>query len=256
MKFWPTNSFLADSTTTSPAATSILIVSAHLFHEDSVVVTSDFSGVVKTWDLVTGICKSSFSTPAEGNNQDTYLVGSTLIIVCWTNIEQELNVWNVYKGQPLRTLPLPEVMHINISGDGPTVFRQGDSCTEAVSRETGENAGCMGVRILHTLDGFLIHKYLLVEPGSQWSGGLWDSQDMKVYYPAEFQGRFRLDVVPQAGTGAPRWIGDTVTKRMVFYFPQRYLDELTKIEWDGRYLLVQSPSRETMVLDFDPVCAR
>jgi len=46
--------------------TLVVIESVNLFAKDSVVVTSDSSGVVKTWDIATGRCKSSFSTPAKG----------------------------------------------------------------------------------------------------------------------------------------------------------------------------------------------
>ena len=256
VKFWPTDSFLADSTTTSPAATSTSIMSAHLFHEDSVVVTSDSSGVVKTWDLITGICRSSFPTPAKGK-QDTYLAGGTLIIVWWVSGGKEFHVWDVYKGQRLPTLynPLPKVMDIKISGDRAKTFGQGKRCTEAVSVEIAEDARRAGGIIELTPDRFFIHKSRL-ESRDQWRQGQWDPQDMKVSYPAGFKSRFRLDVVQQAGTRRPRGVGDTVTKRMVFCFPGRYADGKTEIEWDGRYLLVQSRSGETMVLDFDPVCAR
>ena len=63
-----------------------------------------------------------------------------------------------------------------------------------------------------------------------------------------------MDVVQQVSKDEPSGVGDTVTKKMVFYLPERYVDPQTKIEWDGRYLLVQPPSIETMILDFDPVC--
>ena len=254
VKFWPTDSFLADFTTTGPAATPTRIRSAHLFHKDSVVVTSDSSGVVKTWDLITGICKSSFSTPATGY-QDTYLAGGTLIIVWWTWSEEEFDVWDVYKGQPLPTFhsPLPKVMHINTSGDGPTVFGQGGCLGEPVSMEMGENAGRVDVKIRCDCGHFFIHKSRL-ETGGAWSGGRWDSQDVKVSYSAGLQSQFRLDVVRQVSERKPRGVRDTVTNRMVFYFPERYVDDEAEIEWDGRYLLVQSPSGEVMTLDFDPVC--
>ena len=256
VKFWPTDSFLADSTTTGPAATSTSIMSAHLFHEDSVVVTSDSSAVVKTWDLVTGMCKSSFPTPARGS-QDTYLAGGTLIIVWWAFGGGEFHVWDVYKGQRLPTLysPLPKVMEIKISGDEAKIFGQGKRRTEAVSVEIAEDARRTAGRIRYTGGCFFTHKSRL--ESQNWSRqGRWDPQNMKVSYPAGFKGRFRLAVVQQADRDTPRGVGDTVTKRMVFYFPERYADKLTKIEWDGRYLLVHSRSGEIMVLDFDPVCAR
>ena len=254
VKFWPTGSFLADSTTTGRTTTSTSIVSTHLFHEDSVVVTSDSSGVVKTWDLITGICKSSFSTPAKGRNQDTYHAGDTLIIVWWKMERIEFHIWDVYKGRPLPTFrgPLPKVMHINKSGDGPTVFEQGERCTEAVSIEMGEDAVQVDNAIMHTGDRFFTHKSRL-EPGYLWSRGLWDPQNMKVSYPPTFQGRFRSDVVRQNNLEKPCGVGDAITKRMVFYFPDRYANDQTEIEWDGRYLLVRSLSGEMMILDFDPV---
>ena len=256
VKFWPTDSFLADSTTAGPAATSTSIVSAHLFHEDSAVVTSDSSGVVKTWDFITGTCKSSFSTPAEGNH-DTYLTGGTLIIVWWRRGRPERHVWDVYKGQSLQTIykPLPEVMHIKISGDGPTVLWQRDGCIEVVPMETGENAGRVGVEILGADDGFFIHKPQL-ELVHRWRVGQWDPQDTKLSYPAGFQGRIRLDVVRRANMAALRGTADTATERMVFHFPERYVHYTVVTEWDGRYLLIWSPSGEMMILDFDPVCPR
>ena len=254
VKFWPTDSFLADSTTTGSAATSTSFVSAHLFSEDSVVVTSDSSGVVKTWDLITGMCKSSFPTPAR-RSQDTYLAGGTVIIVWWAFGGEEFHVWDVYKGQRLPTLysPLPKVMEIKISGDRAKSFGQGKRCTETVSVEIAEDARRADGR--YTGNRFFTHKSRL-ESRDRWRQGRWDPQDMKVSYLARFKSRFRLAVVQQADTDTPRGVGDTVTKRMVFYFPQRYADRRTEIEWDGRYLLVQSPSEEIMVLDFDPVCAR
>ena len=256
VKFWLTDSFLADSTTTGPAATSTSIVSAHLFHEDGIVITSNSSGVVKTWDLLTGTCKSSFSTPAKGRH-DTCLVGGTLIIVWWAIGGEEFHVWDVYKGQPLPTFhnPLPEAMHIEISGDGAKIFGQGERCTEAVSIEMGKNTRRVGNRILYSDRHFFTHKSRL-EPGHRSRQGRWDPQDMKVSYLAGFRGRFRLDVVYQDTTVSARGVGDTVTKRMAFYFPERYVHYIyeTEIEWDGRYLLVQPHSGETMILDFDPVC--
>ena len=254
VKFWPTDSFLADSTTTGPAATSTSIVSAHLFHEDSAVVTSDSSGVVKTWDLITGICKSSFSTPAKGRH-DTYLTGGTLIIVWWAGEGKEFHVWDVHKGQLLQTIskPLPKVMDIQISGDRPTGYLQGDGRTKAMSMGVGENTGRVGVKILHTRGSFFIHKSWQ-ESGSWGRWGRWNPQHMRVSYPAGFQGRFRLDVVQNTNKIALCGIADTITKRMVFHFPERYADKEAETEWDGRYLLVRLPSGETMILDFDPVC--
>ena len=87
MKFWESGSFSMDLTTSDQMAAPVrphTIQSIKLFAEEGMVVTWYRGGVVKIWDLVTGRCKSSFSTPAKGK-RDTHLAGDTLIIVWYTN---------------------------------------------------------------------------------------------------------------------------------------------------------------------------
>ena len=83
IKFWKSSSFSMDSTTSDQMAehgSFPEIQSIKLFAEEGMVVTSDEDGVVKIWDVTTGRCKSSFSTPAEGR-RDTHLTRDTLIVV-------------------------------------------------------------------------------------------------------------------------------------------------------------------------------
>ena len=87
MKFWESGSFSMDPTTSDQMAAPVhphTIRSIKLFAEEGMVITTYRDGVVKIWDLVTGRCKSSFSTPAKGK-RDTHLAGDTLIIVWCTN---------------------------------------------------------------------------------------------------------------------------------------------------------------------------
>ena len=108
--------------------------------------TSDSSGVVKTWDIATGRCKSSFSTPAKGP-QDTHLLNDTLIIVWYkgkgNTVLGEWHIWDVGEGQLLRTVdwPLGHPLDLKISGDGSKLFVLSTGTIEAVSMETGEYAG-------------------------------------------------------------------------------------------------------------------
>ena len=121
--------------------------------------------------------------------------------------------------------------------------------------EMRDNADRVGVEIQYTGDDFFIHKSRL-KPKSWWRGGLWNPQDMEVFHPAGFPGRLHFDVVQRANTNALCGIADTITNRRVFHFPERYAEEEADTEWDGRFLLVQSRSGETMILDFDPICPR
>ena len=56
----------------------------------------------------------------------------------------------------------------------------------------------------------------------------------------------RLDLVnwPTRRDAKPCWIEDVVTKRWVFHLPERYTKHGTKVEWDGRFLLLFRPAAE------------
>ena len=94
-KPWQSSSPLVDSKTTdhTPALHgSTPMWSTNLFAKDNTVVTSDAFGMVRTWDLMTGRCNSSFSTPAIGKC-DMHLVGDTLGLVWWADEENRYRVW-------------------------------------------------------------------------------------------------------------------------------------------------------------------
>lgn len=84
MKIWQSSSFLQDSVTTS----------------------GWLRPPVRQWSspsiYLTGGPKSSFPTPAKGK-RGTHLVSDTLVIVWLTGEERECNIWDVYKGQLLRS---------------------------------------------------------------------------------------------------------------------------------------------------------
>ena len=259
VKFWQSSSFLADSTATDNMAAlhdSTPIVSVNLFAEYATVVTTDSSGLVKTWNLTTGRSESSFSTPAKGEC-DTHLASDTLTIVWFTEEKREYQIWDVYKGQLLRSFysSLPNLRDLKISGDGSKIFGFGIDHIEAVSMHTGEYGG----RVEHGIprgSGIFVRGSKVGIDNSGGSG--WDFGGVKVSYFKELPDRPRLDLVDlSTGDGSqPRWIEDTVTKRPVFRLPERYMKSDTKRRWDGRYLLVWSRSGEVVIMDFDCVCPR
>ena len=259
VKFWPTGNILADPTTNYTAAlhSSAQIVSINLFAEDRIVVTSDEDGVVETWDLITDGCRSSsstFSTPAEGEH-DTHLAGDTLVIVWWTDEEMEYHVWDVYKDQLLRSFrsSLQDLKDLKISGDGSKIFGLGSNYIEVVSMQTGEVAGHVGFGSWGG-SNFFVHGPKVGIRHSR--SRVRDFEGPKVSDLGEFPDRPRLDLADWSiGHGiTPRCIKDTVTGRMVFCLPERYMKPDTKLGWDGRYLLVRSHSGEVVIMDFDSVC--
>jgi WD40 repeat protein len=232
------------------------IVSAKLFVEDGTIVTSDESGIVKTWDLATGTCKKTFSNPAEGEH-DTHLAGDTLIMVWWTDQEMEYHVWDVGKGKLLQKVrgSLSDLVDLKVSGDGSKVFGLGMDYIEAVSVETGEDAGRAKLN-LGEGSTFFVHGSQVGIDDERGKG--WDFGGPEVSDLMEFPDRPRFDLIDwSTGRGIKaRWIEDTVTKRLVFRLPERYLKSDSEVEWDGRYLLVWSRSGDVLIIDFRSVFPR
>ena len=264
VKFWQSSSFLAESTTADHAVALSMhnltpIRSVNLFAEHSTVVTSDKSGVVRTWDIMTGTCKSSFSTPAKGPH-DTHLGGDTLTIVWYAsnNNQNRYHIWDAYKGRLLRTFNASSdhAVRLKISGDGSKIFVLFHHYIEAVSMQTGERAGYAWLGAMDPHNFFVHGSKVGIDHSRGWG---WDFRGPEVSGFGEFPDRPRLDLVDRFIGDTlvePRWIKDTVTKTLVFRFPDKYIKPGTKVEWDGRYLLVWSESGEVAIMDFNPVqCA-
>ena len=266
VKFWQ---FGSSSTSTDPVTTngesallaSATIESVNLFAEDSVAVTSDSSGVVKTWDIATGKCKSSFSTPAEGP-QDTHFSNGTLTIVWYKGKGRSAvggwRIWDVGEGRLLRTVrrPLGYPLDLKISEDGSRMFVLSTGSIDAFSMQTGERAGhVQNEPNMKALGGPLVvhgsHVWLIRPKRMGWEFGAPGVPPLPLS-GSEFPDRHRLDFVDRStrhGT-RPAWIQDTTTGNLVFRLPERYMKPSTKTRWDGRYLVVGSPSGVTIV-DFN-----
>ena len=262
IKFWKSSSFSMDLTTSDQMVAPgsfPKIQSIKLFVEEGMVVTSDEDGVVKIWDVVTGRCKSSFSTPAKGRH-DTHLTCNTLIIVWCLNTGRDRNtttdyhIWDVYKGQLLRKFynSLSSVTDLKISRDGSKIFGLGGNFITAVSMQTGEGVGRVELESRRV--------YNLIVRGYEVSVDdpdciTWDFSDPGVprrliLAPIGPQ----LKLVYEGYFGARLcWMESIVRKDRVFRSLERYLECDRELKWDGRYLFNWSPSGEgIMIIDFGP----
>ena len=262
MKLWQSSSFFVDPKTTdhTPAPHgSAPIWSTNLFAKDNTVVTSDAFGMVRTWDLTTGRCNSSLSTPAIGKC-DTHLAGGVLMLVWWAGEEKQYHVWDVGKGQLFQRFRSSHdyVEDIKISGDGSKVFGLHGNWIEAVSMQTGGIVGRVRIPVVR------MDRYKLFVRGSKVGVANpcrrgWDFGGLEVSGFGEFPDQPRLDLVnwsTERDGAMPstervtRWIGDTVTGGLVFRIPERYIKPDMEVIWGGRYLLIWSPSGEIVVMDF------
>ena len=263
MKFWRSSSFSMDPTTSNQMAAHGSfpeIQSINLFAEEGIVVTSDRDGVVKIWDVMTGRCKSSFSTPAKGYH-DTHLAHNTLIIVWYWDLSAdadtgvERHIWDVYNGQLLGKFhsSLSRIRGLRISGDGSKIFALGYHCIAAVSMQTGEEVGRIELESGRVYNLFVRGSQVWVDDPRR---GRWDFGGPGVLPFEEFPDGRQLKLVDskRGRDIKPCWMEDIVTKRRVFRSLEKYLDCDRKLKWDGRYLFNWSPSGEhIMIIDFDPL---
>ena len=286
IKFWQSSSFFVGSNPTEHIAAlqcSMAIRSVSLFAKDSTVVTSDESGVVRTWDLITGRCKSSFRTPARGP-RDTQLADGTLLLVWWEDEWKWYHIWDVGRGrllqrfrssfdsaedekisgdvdegQPGLNSSFYGVEDVKISGDGSKIFGVCGKNVEVVSTQTGDVTSRLEIKVEGTGPFRLVVRGSKLGIDNLCRSG-WDFGGCKASDFGRLSNQLRLDLADPPSSSRKslarpitRWIVDTVTGRQVFRLPERYIKPSTEVIWDGQYLLIWSPSGEVVVVNFDCV---
>ena len=230
--------------------TSAPIQSITLQAKDGITITSDSDGMIKIWDILTGLCKVSFQTPAKGTGcRDAQLICGRLI--CIWHIDDKIYMWDTEKGE-WGVIPLQVVVcDLKVSGDKSKIFCLDFDSIRAYSIQTGELVG--GVEIDFTLD----ERFLIVDSSRVWlySPDLgyegWDfgiPSSLPVQLP---------DVSPHRPhpNGALSWdiglsrVKDQATGKVVFQLSRRFTKPVD-VQWNGQYLVVCYPLNEVLIIDF------
>jgi WD40 repeat protein len=263
-KFWQIGALLTDlaeSDTESTPPASALIVSVSLQAESGIVITSDLDGVVRIWDISTGLCKASFQIPAKnGSSRDAQMIDGRLVVV-WLG-EGGIHIWDTKKGELLRVVKVDwsGAKDLRISGDGSKVFLLIGKFIQAWSVWTGEVVGKVELKDGSYLDLLRMggSKICLCFPNSLTQG--WDfgiSGSSPVPLPNTFSERPCLDFIGGADWWyeGPSWIKDTVTGREVFKLSGRYAAPYA-VQWDGQHLVAGYRSGEVLILDFSQILSQ
>jgi len=232
--------------------------------KDSTTITSDSDGIIRTWDISSGLCKTSFQTPAKNpynrsgqlNNkpvfrEDVQLINGRLIFV-W-HADQKINIWDMEEGELLFAVDEPEFLHnLKISGDGSRVFCLSTEFIQAVSIQTGEVVGKVNVN-----DSF---GFLIVDGSRVWVDcGSWGCQGWDFGTPGSSP--VQLPNIPPHKlhhNGTMLWdislsrILEKATGKVVFQLPKRY-GEPIDVQWNDQYLVACFAPTEVLILDFSHV---
>jgi len=268
VKFWQISTLSTDPTATDLESTSLTsppIMSVSLQARAGIAVSSDEDGVVKTWDLSTGLCKESLQVPATNDTDfgDARLIDDKLIFV-WHE-DKKIHIWDTSKGELLQTLDelgSSWCEGLRISGDGSKVFCLLGRNIQAWSMQSWKLVGEVEVGFEGTtyLDSLCMDgsRVLICFEGSSakegWDFGTLDSSPVQYDLSAE---RLPLDFIHSTlwQADSPSWIKDTATGNKVFQLSGEYAKPIN-VQWDGQYLVAGYHSGEVLILDFHYVLSR
>ena len=254
VKFWQIGASLTDLAITNPKVTSpslAPIKSITLQVKDGIAISSDVNGVIRTWDISTGLCKASFQTPAKNYHlSDVRLINNGLVFV-W-QVSDKIYIWDVEKGKLLQAEDAPQdrIEDIRISGDGSKVFCLCWSFIQALSIWTGQVVGGVKLEVSMSkrslsVDGpkVWVHSPVLELQG--WDFGISGSPPIHL-----------SNIPPPYLTDTKLWdihqsrIKDTVTGKVVFQLGGRFTKPVDS-QWDCWYLAAGYQSGEMLILDFN-----
>ena len=260
VKFWQIGVLLTGPIATDSGPTSLIspgIRSVSLQAKAGIAISSDKGGLVKTWDLSTGLCKASFQTPAADHPwRDVQLIDSRLIIAWYA--DEKFSIWDTNAGKLLQTVdaPLSDLKGFRISGDGSKLFCLVGKSIQAWSMCTGEPVGEVKVESEQALyldplciDNSRIWIQFKDSSAQGWDFGNFGSPPILLSNISTE--RPLLDFIGGASwqTKDLFWIKNTATGKKILQLSGRYVKP-SEVQWDGKYLVAGYDSGEVLILDF------
>jgi len=142
IKVWKIGAPLTDPDVVDSESTLAPIQHIALQAKDNITMTSDSDGVVKIWDISTGICKASYQTPAKGTvPRDIQLIDGRLICVWYIN--GNIHMWDTEGGElwKAKNVSRYKVREIRILGDRSGIVCLDCSSVQTYFIQTGELMG-------------------------------------------------------------------------------------------------------------------
>ena len=260
IKFWQIGTSSTNPSVTDSESTPLTLApieSISLQANNGIVVSSDGAGVVRIWDISTGLCKAAFHIPAKRySKRDVQFIGGKLVLV-WFN-DDKIHVCESEKGELPYKVVIPfcqDNMAIRISGDGSKVFILNGTHIQAWSPWTGEVVGKVELEDMQVsldplvTEGSRVWIYIGYKQTQGWDFGIPGS--IPIQLSDVFPNRPHLSLI-QDWLARLHRIENTISEKEVFRFPERYAMP-TAVQWDGQYLVAGYSSGEVLILDFSNI---
>jgi WD40 repeat protein len=253
VNFWQISALSTD-----PIATKEFtpIYSVSLQTSCGIAISSDAEGMVKTWDISTGLCKASFQTPAKDHFwRDVQLIDGRLIIV-WCQ-DYKINIWDINRGEFLPGIDLPplELKGLRISGDGSKVFCVTKKSIQAWAMHTGELVGEVKLELEQNwyldplqMDDSRIWIQFKDSSTQGWDFGISGCPSIHLFNMSTNRPLLNF-IVGAFWARNPFWVKNIVTGKEVFQLSGKYAWP-QETQWDGQYLIAGYDSGEVLILDF------
>ena len=260
VNFWKIGAFSTDNAITNAQATSLSLArveSISLQARDGIAISSDSAGVVKVWDISTGVCKETFQTPAGRSTiwttKDAKLIDNRLIFIWYKH--DKIHIWEAEKGELLQTVSTTSPRCLRISGDNSKIICLFDGIIQAWAMWTWEfvheiKLDLGGVLYLDSLCTYSSRIWIcsMASPAQEgWDFGTSGS-------PVPFgpsTGRPHLDFIGGAKcwNKGPSWVKNTVTEKRIFQLSGKHVKP-NDVQWDGQFLVAGYGYGEVLILDF------
>ena len=257
LKFWKIDVLPINPVITNQQPTPHPIVSVSLQAKAGIAVSHNRDGVVKTWDISTGLCKATFQIPAARDRgpggSDAKLIDGRLIFA-WRD-DTKIHIWDAGTEELLQILDTLWCWCIRISGDGSKIFSLSDKSIQAWSMWTWEPVGEAELDLGREpyldplcIDSSRVRIYSRNSSAQEgWDFGISGSSPVP-FDPST--GKPHLDITSVLWwTTGPAWIKDIITGKTVFQLSGRYAKP-NDVQWDGQYLVAGYESGEVLILDF------
>ena len=264
VRFWQIGTSLTDQiednqeTVSNPSTPLTITLQA----KDGVTITSHEDGMVRIWDISTGLCKASFQTPAKptagASKRGAQLVNGRVTFV-WHE-DEKISIWDAEKGELLSAIPLPGLASefltdIRISGDGLKVFCCGFQWLQAFSMQTGEV-----ISEVQAEEGQEFAGILAVDGSRVWVNFFlpgWKGWDFGVPRTSPV----KLLTTPPGNlhsNGTIVWdismcrVQDTVTGSVLFQLAKGF-GKPDDVGWNDQHLFACFKSGKTLIFDFSHI---
>jgi len=262
IKFWEIFASLVNpvgphTEPTSPTSAPIKAVS--LQAKDELAFSVDSAGVVRTWSILTGLCKESIETQVKDIEMgDIQLIDGRLAIVgCKGSSDQgwKVHVWDAEKGELQKmdgTKSHPR--SLRISGDGSIVFLVDDYNLQAWSIQTGVPGGKAPILLEYPylldplwIDGSRVIVRCRRSLTLGWDFGIPGSTPLEISPTSSDRPHLDFIGITSNETAGKIGIEDRATGNMVFQLTGK---TPTAVQWDGCYLIAGYDTGEVLILDF------